>query len=301
MSTRKRRCEILSAKPISSRCGPSASQEFGILHAATQFLEFRDCAKVDQLDKLFHVKLWLHVLNCATRQPRETINVNEQSALWLERFSDYLRNQSLILNLWSNKAAANYHKIFAALTIPQLYSLRVIDSSLRVIDSKRVITLPRKLHTLTVTHLAGTFNYGNVKQVILKGMVAPDSLRTLSNTVSKMTFYFPSLPFSTWPVLPNVTCLKLCFWRNQLDIDNIQAIFPALLKLFLFNRNNRIAISLEALRNARLLKLKIICDMLVDLEPLCSVALQELDVSDCPRIVDFSSVRHVPIVRKHQK
>ncbi len=292
--TRKRRCESLSAKPISSRCGPSTSQEFGILQAASQFLNFRDCAKVDQLNKLFHAKLWLHVLNSAARPRYAIISVNEHSGLWLEKFSSYLRNQSLILDLWGAKKDVNY-TIFTNLTIPQLHSLRVFASD------HRPITLPPKVHEIITTSFHDSITFGDVKDLVLTGPISSNLLRGVPTTVRKLTLYFPDLPCSTWPMLPNVTSLKLCCGRRRQHtrIDDLVPAFPSLVKLRLVQTENGTPFNLEPLRNARLLKLKIMCDMLVDLEPLCCVPLEELDVSDCPRVVDFSSVRHVPIIRKH--
>jgi hypothetical protein len=120
-------------------------------------------------------------------------------------------------------------------------------------------------------------------------------INSLPFTVTNLIFIgCTNYDFTGCPVCPYITTLV---WSQQSgSLDFIPLKFPALVTL----RITAPVANLESLRGCSHLRfLSVTSDNLIDLGPLASIrGLQKLNVSKCPKVVDFSSVRHVPIIHK---
>ncbi len=116
-----------------------------------------------------------------------------------------------------------------------------------------------------------------------------------------MKLHFPG--YTIWPTLLHVTTLNYYISDTGDDpsLGELLDKFPAVhtLKLFSPPTSRNLWFDLGYLSGRRLRKLKIVCKVITNLGSLSDVlGLEELDVSKCPNVEDFSCVQHIPIVQK---
>jgi hypothetical protein len=262
---------------------------FCIVESTARFLNFRDCANVDQLSRNYHSKLWLNVLRCSSRSWVEIIPVLKNSQVWLYKFAGELRHQTLQLSplnehIWINISAR----------ITKLHSLRGF-----YIDYP--IVTPLYLHKLFVWKCTSLIQLRNLN--ILEVGYACNSMQSLPATVSKLKLYYPDQKWlESCPIMPHVTTVNYHYrYYLQLSLASFLSKFPAMETLKLVYPDDHVC-NLELLRTCQSLrKLSIHYVDDLDLSDLKDVALLELDVSNCPKVLDFSHVRHIPIVHKYQQ
>jgi hypothetical protein len=162
----------------------------------------------------------------------------------------------------------------------------------------------RFVETLNVGNVGNItqFELGGITQFELGGMYSQDEINSillqLPASLQHLRILSHGIDCNTCPVFPNVTELYLFVGHSLGDVNGIQDKFPSLRELFL-SANDYCGVSrLEGLRGVKLTKLTIQSKKLKDLGPLQNATIQELDVTRCPNIVDFSHVRHVPLLKK---
>jgi hypothetical protein len=233
----------------------------------------------------------------------EGIRVAANSHVWLTKYRSSLGNQTLEIR--SNKSM----KMFNRLQIVNLYRVFLFK------DQKREITqipiLPKYINIVGVRNyfpnladaqwLSGLkgFDFGD-ETYTQKEITA--ILEKLGSELTTLTMLSPKFDLDLCPVFPK--CASL-FWNIAIDqsLTKIQDKFPALVSLHLnaYEDDTGFGISsLEPLRGSKLESLVLASSFLSDLSPLSNVPLIYLDVGYCDRIVDFSHVDHVTIVKKHK-
>jgi hypothetical protein len=268
--------------------------KFCILESATRFLEFRDCAQVDLLSRHYHSKLWLNVLKCSSRSCNADIRVDENSEAWLTKYATELKYQALQLNRRESGERA-WNNVSTHIT-----RLRILRGS--YIDYP--IIAPMHLGKLTLWSCTRSVQLRDLNTLEIGFQFDPDSMRSLPASVSKLKLYYPERNWiALLSVFPHVTTLNYASpcYREAL-LTSLLSKFPALETLKLECRHHQVC-NLEALGTfTSLRKLTVCYTNDLDLSGLKGcVGLEELDLSKCPKVLDFSHVRHVPIVHKYQQ
>jgi hypothetical protein len=268
-----------------------------IVHAVSEFLLFQDCAAVASASKLFYSRVWVHLLTSCSRPLtlNNRIDVGPETVGWITKYSNSLQNQTVRLGTYFaidfvSLGITRLHELIAinGNSLPELpYALRKLRLVFCDLDDLKTSTIPLPniecfLAQLTITQTE-TSN-------LLHSL--PSSLRCLK-------LFWISLDFSDCPLFPHVIELHLLYPDDacRRPLSGIQDKFPLLQKLHFREYECDQPVSLEPLAEAKLEYLVIVSNNLTDLTPLARIpTLRELDIRGCRNIVDFSPVRHVPII-----
>jgi hypothetical protein len=68
-----------------------------ILESIANFLEFKDCAHVSQLNQMYHCKTWKYVLGYYDRKIDQVIRIDHTSINWINTYKLFLTHQHLIM------------------------------------------------------------------------------------------------------------------------------------------------------------------------------------------------------------
>jgi hypothetical protein len=125
------------------------------------------------------------------------------------------------------------------------------------------------------------------------------SLAILPTTLRRLDIIGYIFNFSTCPIFPHLTCFN---WRMEANttLDGIEDKFPMLTTLLIEAQRSTLT-SIEPLRKLSHLRiLSIQSHTLVDITPLSPLLLLEsCCFGDCPKIVNFTPVKHVANVQRY--
>jgi hypothetical protein len=226
------------------------------------------------------------------------INVRPESVRWITKYSKSLQNQTLILGSYFSEEIN-----FASFGITRLHELVVFGHNylpeLRCEPRKLRLAFCKLEELKQSTILLPSIDIFEAQMVITTTQTN-NLLKSLPPSLTSLELSWISLACSDCPRFPNVVELRLMYPNDNCrrSLEKIQEKFPMLRKLYFQEYGCDQPVSLEPLESSELQLLVIASNNLTDLTPLAEIAtLRELDVRGCPKIVDFSLVRHVPIVR----
>jgi hypothetical protein len=275
MLTRKRQRDNKIQNRFNASTLTQSNQFHPILESITIFLGFKDVSNVARLSTEYHLKTWIYILKSNNRSISELINVNFKSVVWLEKYSNSLKNQHL--SLWSiQHHSHNYHKYRHTQDLTNFENAKVID----------FLTQRQEIHS---------FKFGPPLHV--SENVQVEILENVAHHLKELmwlTMYMHHLPF--FPKLESLHLTLLLTPKPQLKnmFELIAKQCPVLKNLIL---DNDYITDMTGISNT-IQKLTIHSQSLRSLESLRCVNLKELDVSECMFITDFSPVSHIPIVKK---
>ncbi len=260
MLTRKRQRDTLIQEHFNSLTSDQSNQFHPMLESITRFLDFKDCSNIAILNVWHHLKTWIYVLKSQNRKIRPIIDVNHKSILWLTKYSKSLSNQHLHLK-------SHYQN-------PEL----LFNNE----ACRMFFTNQQKMYCFTFFPQWNT-SITTQEEIILKNIAL--YLKELTCVV---------LTMKNFPLFP---CLELLHFRNpqsKIVLESCLQKCPILKTLVLDSYHDstipEIGTSIQ--------KLTISSYYLTNLESLRYSNLQELDVSGCMNITDFSPTMHIPIVKK---
>jgi hypothetical protein len=267
MLTRKRQRDTEIQNRFNESTLEQSNQFHPILESITIFLRFKDCGSVARLNKDYHLKAWIYLLKSKNRSIREPININFKSVKWLEKYKKSLKNQHLSLFIaeypWSN----NRERERAFLKIRNQE------------DVQRFLNNNQQIHSFTFSH-----RYHDTHV-----------LYNIATYLKELTWLGRNIDsFPCFPVLEFLDISHTTVSGNLFAFLAKQC--PALKELIIFDCfASDIIIKLGS--TVKKLKIKH-HSHLKNLEPFRCLQLQELDISNCMYITDFSPVAHIPIVKK---
>jgi hypothetical protein len=262
-----------------------------ILESVSQFFGLRDCANVSKLNRAYHSKTWMNILNSSHRLLilNNVINLDSNSINWISKYRLHLKHQKIRVLHVSDKFD------FDLSVIPQLLSLNVYT---------HISHFPVQVKELALWEISNLATFPNVTGVELlflpryynftKSLVLKTCPQTIKHIKIKALWDFNCQD------LPNVPNLETLFLRAG-SIQNVGFIrekFPNLEILHIVSNN--------ALNNPEELalfqhKLVIESDILRSTQVFANFKCRELDISQCTHIHDFSGIAHIPIVKRFEK
>jgi Leucine-rich repeat (LRR) protein len=281
MLTRKRQKLLDSQEKLNLEMSSRVFQFDPILESVSQFLYNRDCANVSKLSHSYHSKTWLYILKSPNRAKiNDIIDLNDYSWYWILKYRLHLKHQSIQFL---------YRVKFDLSIIPQLYSLNVYEP---------MDKFPGQVKHLTLSGLTDINTFPNIIGVETLFVPHYDShsglLKTCPQTITSIKIQ------SAWwfncQDLPNLPNLETLFLRVDYmkNVQTIQEKFPNLKILHIISNS---LVGIEELENFRG-KLVVGSRFWQSTQVFANFKTQDLDLSQCPNILDFSGVAHIPIVKR---
>jgi hypothetical protein len=285
MLTRKRQKLLDSQEVLNLEMSTRVFQFDPILESITQFSPLQSCARIARLSHSYHGKTWMYILNSSHRLSllNHSINLDHKSLTWISKYRMHLKYQHI--------QVARKIK-FDLSIIPQLDSLNVYEP---------IVNFPGQVKHLTLSGFTEINTFPNITGVETLFVPHYDShcklLKTCPQTITKIkiqsAWWFNCLD------LPDLQNLETLFLRvdSMKNVQTIQEKFPNLTNLHIISDNLH---GIEELENFRG-KLMIECNRLITTSIFANFKTQELDLSHCPKIFDYSSLVHIPNVKRFEK
>jgi hypothetical protein len=253
-----------------------------IMEAVARFLGFQDCGNVAKMNREFAHKLWVYVLRSSSRVS-EIICFHSSSYVWISKYSKELKNIKLHVG--------SHHASFSSLEIPQLYSLQLMCCRVPIRLPPKIIDLTMLdalgyLATLSSFPCVTSLNIGDI------GSMGFHYLKNLPSSLEILSLWLSIFSCRDLPFLPRLESLLIRQCGFFEDIAELRTKCPNLVHLELCN------VSLNGLQGLDVHKLVLLDTELVDISDLAHIRVDVLDLSRCPNVVDFSSVKHISRVIK---
>ena len=282
MLTRKKQKLLDSQKVLHLEMSSRVFQFDPILESVAQFFGLRDCANVSNLNHSYHSKTWMYILNSSHRLSllNDTIILDHKSLTWISKYRLHLKHQKIHVLHVSNKVN------FDLSVIPQLLSLTVYT---------QISHFPIRVKELTLSAFPNlaTFPVTGVETLFLPHYYDFFALKTCPQTIKHLKIQ--TIWHFNCQDLPNLPNLETLFLRVQ-SMQNVEVIrekFPNLAILHIISNN-----ALSNYKELGLFQGKLIIEsqILQATQVFENFQCRELDLSQCPRIQDYSSIAHIPIV-----
>jgi hypothetical protein len=282
MLTRKRQRDTEIQNRFNVLTATQSNQFHPILESIANFLGFKDVSNVAKLSVEYHLKTWIHVLKSKNRNIREPIVINYKCMLWLTKYSKSLENQHLEFSKIIDKNVPE---------IPKVDTLSLI----------RRYGYDGKLPECKTLHLSdsGEFpNLTNFEKLFLrsgcqKANIFLEFLSKASDSLKELYIYWG---IHGLPMLPH---LEVLYYKDigapKGLFQHLSKLCPNLKELYIKYYHQKTCKSLLGLNIS---KLTLESYDLRDISDLKYLPLQELDVTKCRNIQDFSAVSHIPNFRK---
>jgi hypothetical protein len=274
MLTRKRQRYTEIQYRFNLLTSQQSNQFHPILEAVTKFLKFKDCSNVAKLNTRYHLTTWIYILKSKNREIREPIDVNCKSILWLEKYNTSLKNQHLRL-LSIQHDDYNYHKYRH-------------NEDLVSFENEQVAIFLAKQQQIY------GFTFGPPRHISVHFQI--EILKNYKDLKELTWFseYINDLPY--FPNLESLTLESLClrYSSSLFSFEWLSRQCPRLKTLIISDHTIKDMTGI----GTTIKKMTIDSKNLTSLESLRNVNLEELDVSKCMYISDFSVVAHIPIVKK---
>jgi len=283
MNTRKRSREQAAVRDALNKCTTLSYCYHPIMVSAISYLLLVDCASVAAICREYHAIFW----NCLLRNQRykwcklhTTIPINLDSLSWLEKYSLMLQHQTLT---WK-------------MAIP----LDLSSAKLIMFDGVKKCKIPFGVESILLCDCIPSKRLpDHVKRVRTNKWsevcaFMPDKLERLTMATTKIYF-------DTFPYLPHLKKLSLHqphhveeSWVSGIISFIVVGKFIGLRVLVVYGGN------VQQLVGLVVHKLVIRMRNLIDISVLKTIKCDEVDLSGCPLIVDFSAVNHISLVIKAQ-
>jgi hypothetical protein len=253
-----------------------------ILESIAQFFNLTDCAKVAKLSHDYHNKTWLYVLHSSNRVEllNNVIQLNIKSLTWITKYRMHLKYQ---------KIQVSSRIKFDLSSIPQCLSLGVFQN---------VSKFPLQVkHVIFCRYNAKFPNIKNVQTVAVTHFdLHSNVLQTCPKTITKLKIQsFNGFDCQYLPILP-VLNKFYCNAYYVRHAKNIQEKLPNVTTLhFKVEQLNDLE-DLDFFKH----RLIINCHRLITTGIFHKFKCQELDLSQCSNIRDYSGVAHIPIVKRYE-
>jgi hypothetical protein len=249
-----------------------------LLESISIFLNFKDCANVDQLNHMYHCKAWNYVLRNYGRKIYQVIRVDHTSINWINTYKLFLSHQHLLILI----------NVYDLSIIPKVKHLSIVRSA-------KILRIP-----VQVTHISLLSFNGTIQKIIgleSLGFYKFDEqewnmLALHSQTVKNLNINYCTLQFELFPVCSNLETLS-CYMCTLIDVDCLFQRCTKLTTLKIVYPQSDIT----QLKNFPF-KLILRLDSLLNTKCFIDFKCQELDLSLYPNIQDYSGVAHIPIVIK---
>jgi hypothetical protein len=252
-----------------------------ILESITKFLVFKDCSHVDQLNHMFHFKTWKYVLTAVHRSSNcnSVIKLTCDSILWVSKYRLFLKHLELeILEETYNNAPA-----FDLSSISHLQGLVIYNVSLK--------KFPLQMNHLICYDITGNIpNLLNTNTIYLYQSLIICSSQSVQNL---FTCSFDSMDCETLPEFPHLNHLEVSC-KFLLNPSRILEKYPNLISLHISCDNINFVAAIRLFKHYLVIK----SWPLVDITSFSLLECCELNLIGCPNIQDYSSVSHIPIVKK---
>jgi hypothetical protein len=276
----KRQKLLLDVEP-----SPQVSAFNPILESITRFLRLGDCARVVKLNHSYYDKTWLYILQSSTRlyKLNDIVEVNDKSMTWISKYRSHLKYQKIQVS--SNNVP------FDLSTITQCLSLRVLSN---------ISTFPVRVKHLIFSQYSGNEfpNIQGVKKVYISDYFNQSLVTTCPKTIKKLTIVsFYTLDGQELPILPKLKIFQ-CNIEHMVNMNLLEKKFPNLTTLHLFFSE-----SLLQMKQFSYFKHRLIIESksLITANMFSNFQCQELDLSGCPNIQDYSGVAHIRFVKRFEK
>jgi hypothetical protein len=253
-----------------------------ILESVTRFLKFKDCAHVSIANRVYHCKTWKYVLSCREHSKNKIIKINQYSIPWIIKYRLFMTHQTLKMNKKNN---------FDLSTIPRINTLWILDVNVIIgslplqvknyIFSKVIATIPNM-----IPNMIGTTKVEMYKSFITSHSTSVKHLDVIAEIVDcKLLPFFTNLK-------------KLEIRCNFLRYPSLIFIQYRNLKTLQISCNDvNFITAIQSFKHT----LVIISTSLMNIASFSGLQCNELDLSQCPNIIDYSAVAHIPIVRKRNQ
>jgi hypothetical protein len=249
-----------------------------ILESITKFLVFKDCSPIDQLNHMYHCKTWKYVLTAVHRSSNcnSIIKLTCESILWVSKYRLFLKHLELEI-LEANSPE------FDLSSISHLHSLVIYK-----VNHKK---FPLQMNHLICYDITGNIpNLLNTHTLYLY----QSPIICYSQSVKNLFMCsFDSVDCETLPHFPNLNHLEVSC-KFLLNPSRILEKYPNLISLHISCNN------INFVHDIRLFKHYLVLRSwsLVDITSFSMLECSELNLIGCPNIQDYSSVSHIPIVKK---
>jgi hypothetical protein len=262
-----------------------------LLESVTRFLEFQDIANVSELNCFYDSKTWKYFLGSVNRcRTEQSIPVRSTSIQWIKKYRLFIGQEMLEIDGNSPD--------FDLSVIPKLFSL--VLSNIPTDDIPT--TFPLEVNYLICEGIIGYIPENFVAKYVL---LFKSSITGYSETVETLTVQTDCVYCDGLPNFPNLKKLELHadylfnvdgLWDHA-GLSGILERYPNLEHLTISCRNINFVDAIQTFKH----KLVITSFSLVDITCFSMLQCSELDLSGCPNIQDFSSISHIPIVRKYEQ
>ena len=284
MLTRKRQKLLDSQEVLNLELSTRVFQFDPILESVSQFFPLQYCARIARLSHAYHSKTWVYILNSSHRVSllNHTINLDHKSLTWISKYRMHLKHQKM--------QVASKIK-FDLSIIPQLDSLNVYEPIVNFPGQVKHLTLSGSTEINTFPNITGveTFFVPHYDSHCTLLKTCP---QTITNIKIQCEWWFNCFD------LPNLKNLETLFLRvdSMKNVHTIQEKFPNLTNLHIISDNLQGIEELENFRGKLIIESSFIRNTYI----FANFKTRDLDVSQCPNILDFSGVAHIPIVKRYE-
>jgi hypothetical protein len=251
-----------------------------ILESIAQFFNLTDCARVANLNHSYHSKTWFYVLHSSSRSKKlnSIIPLDSNSVTWMTKYRMHLQYQKI--------EAVTFP--FDLSTIPKCHSLSVYRST--------TFNFPSQAKHLICTSCYEKFPHiANLQSVSIRHYCYACELTVFPATITKLKLHsFFLLNGHKLPFLPNLETFQ-CNIPHFENMEIMEQKFPNLTTLHLVYDYTIIDLEQFAYFRYRLI---IESKSLMITNKFTTFKCQELDLSQCPNILDYSGVAHISIVKR---
>jgi hypothetical protein len=257
-----------------------------IVASAVSFLLLVDCARVAEINRDYHAKFWNNLLRNPRRKLHTTIPITLDSRIWLRKYASVLQYQTLTWKL----PEAVMESISAEDPISPIPCLDL--STAKLVMFNGVTAVPDGIKSISLCDtILGKRLPDHVKRVRCNNNWS-DACHFMPNALERLTIKMTKLEFGGFPHLPHLT--KLSLHRPEHEKVRLSGI----VSLIVLRKCPALQLLVGAVDLSSLIVHKLVLRIhdLVDISVLKNITCQELDLSGCPKIVNFSAVAHIPLV-----